>query len=244
MIPRIERLAGPRPTEAVVLLENGDGARAWFAVDRCGEWTEIVASYQLGPEILVAGDDYLVQLAVPTQPGGLRVARVREGSIVAESNFGCLNIVERSTDRWACLSQTQTGPAVITFDADLTELDFEPLPTAENFTWSSAHLALAGNGGAVVVRGVGLSPDGRMRHMVAIVHGEDSVALALETAAGDTVEPSSRPGRVGVLSSSGEFVFTTDRAFYAVQTHLAGLADTRHPRAWWDGNESRGYVEP
>lgn len=244
--PKIKHLAGPNPLEAVVLMEGEDGLNQWVGVDRCGQTREILTAGFMLPEILWMGDAYLVLARMNAVRIGYRPLVVRNGEVVQQGGFGCRDIVERATDEWACLRQTQTGYEVVTFGRDMELREAMDLPELEDAYWRTVNLELAGRGGALIVRGIVGRNDQEPAFGVAVLeaNGQDSLATIVEAFPGDIDESPSSSRRVGVLSPDGVYAFTTPQSVYAVQTHLFGLADTRHPRAKWAGNESRGYVEP
>ena len=73
---------------------------------------------------------------------------------------------------------------------------------------------------------------------------ERSAAILVDPVSGDDASPDAMHDRIAVLASDGILAFTTHTGVYAIKTHLSGLANTRHPRTLWAGNDARGYVEP
>jgi hypothetical protein len=239
--PEIRWTAGPRPGEVATLVEDSDGDERWVEVDRCGVSREIYTASNLTRDLAWMGDAYLLLRDDGRHPGGATPVRAIDGDVLAEADFGCRNIVERQTDEWACSRQSQTGYEVVTFDENLEELDRFPIPTDESVTWQRARLHAAGKGGALVFAGI-VSDGSEVKYAVASRVGSESKLTVVEPAPGDTQPARADSIHTGILGSDGVFVFSTDEAVYAVQTHIEGLSKTRFPRAIYGGNEARGYV--
>jgi hypothetical protein len=237
--PTVEWIAGPRPGEAVVLLDAGDMGKKWVRLDRCGEARDLYAAADLARDILWTGQGYIVLLEDEQLPGGARPLHIAEDGTVRGASFGCRHLVERQQDRWACLRQTQTGFTAVTFGPDMKRLDEKPLPGTG---WSTARLDLAGDGGALVFTGLGVGDDGTRQFQIGMLSEGFSGTLQIPPETGAQPTPEVLRDRIGVLGPSGVFVFTTEHAVYGVETPIPGLANTRHPRTLYAGNESRGFV--
>jgi hypothetical protein len=235
--PRIEWVSGPRPDESVVLLRDGEQSTKWVRVDRCGEVSDVYAAPGLRREILWTGEGYLVLMDDEALPGGPRPIHVGEDGTVRAATFGCRNLVERQEDEWACLRLAQTGFTAVTFGPNLEQRNERALPG----TWSTARLDLAADGGALVFSGT-TTLNGERQFQVGVLGDDTSEAITIEPVVGDEATRAVMRDRIGVIGPSGVFVFTTANAVYGVETPFPGLANTRHPRTLYGGNESRGYV--